>query len=113
MIEKIKVIKDFPMSNVCDISTDEKKEISVLTFAPSPKGGPECLWFYFKVKTYGIKRLKLILKYSNNMLGGGKPENIRPVIKFKSCEWERLSEPEIVNFEDGRKLVIWTLNIKK
>jgi len=108
--KKIEVIKDFPMSNVCDVEIEEKR-ISVLSFAPSPKGGPECLWFYFKVKTSGIKKIKLILKYSYNMLGGGKPENFRPVIKFGEKEWQRISEGNIIENEDGRKSVLWEVDI--
>lgn len=46
------------------------------------------------------------------MLGGNKPKNIRPVIKFKNEEWERLPEPEIANLEDGRTVVYWTIKVK-
>jgi hypothetical protein len=53
--KKIEIIKGFPMSNVCDVEI-ENKEIPILSFSPSPKGGPESLWFYFKVKTSGIKK---------------------------------------------------------
>ncbi|HOK56616.1 MAG TPA: hypothetical protein PKV21_02525 [bacterium] len=110
MKREIKIIKDFPMANVCDIEIEEK-EIPIISFSPSPKGGPECLWFYFKVKSKGIKKLKLILKNTGNMLGGDRPENLRPVIKFEKKDWERLSKPELIEFEDGRKHVSWNVNI--
>ncbi|MCM8785924.1 MAG: hypothetical protein NC827_01845 [Candidatus Omnitrophica bacterium] len=108
---KIEIIKNFSQSNVCNVEI-EYKDLPVLSFAPSPKGGPECLWFYFKVKVLNIKKIKIVLKHSYNMLGGGMPENLRPVIKFKNSEWIRLPQPEIINFDDGRKSVIWTLDIK-
>ncbi|MCM8767330.1 MAG: hypothetical protein NC816_00110 [Candidatus Omnitrophica bacterium] len=111
-MEKIEIIKDFPQSNVCDISI-EYSHLPVLSFSPSPKGGPECLWFYFKVKVSNIKKIKIVLKHSYNMLGGSMPENLRPVIKFKDDNWKRLPKPEIINFDDGRKSVIWVLDIKK
>ena len=108
--KKIEIIKDFPVSNVCDVEI-ENKEIPVLSFSPSPKGGPECLWFYFKVKTLGIKKIKLILKHSYNMLGGGKPENFRPVIKFGKNDWQRMSEGKIIENKDGRKFLLWDIDI--
>ncbi|MFN4227981.1 MAG: M14 family zinc carboxypeptidase [Candidatus Ratteibacteria bacterium] len=111
-MKKIEVIKNFPQSNVCDVSI-EYKDLPVLSFSPSPKGGPECLWFYFKVKVSNIKKIKIVLKHSYNMLGGGMPENLRPVIKFKGSKWKRLPKPEIINFDDGRKSVIWKIVIEK
>ena len=110
MEKEIEIIKDFSQGNVCDVSI-EKKDIPILSFSPSPKGGPECLWFYFKVKVSGIKKLKLALKHSYNMLEGGQPENFRPVIKFGSNDWERLSKPEIVTLNDGRKIAFWNIEI--
>jgi hypothetical protein len=45
------------------------------------------------------------------MLGGEKPENFRPVIKFGKNEWQRMSEGKIIENKDGRKFVLWDIDI--
>jgi len=105
----IKIISNFKSGNLCNVEIEKNDNFDIIKFAPSPKGGPESLWFYFKVIHNGRKKIKIILKHFYNTLGAKFPPLIRPVIK-KDGEWQRLPEPEIEMFPDGRYSIFWIIS---
>lgn len=81
-----------------------------VSFAAHPHGGPESLWFHFQIKldvgeTYS--QVKLVLKHTDNMLGGGQPENMRPVVRYTNADWQRLGKGQVETLPDGRRQVWW------
>jgi hypothetical protein len=109
----IKIDTNIPYGNACDISIDEYEETAEIGFAPDPHGGPECLWFCFQLIRKGsepIEKIKLVLKHSYNMLGGGNAAIMRPVIRYAEGDWLRLDKPIVKKLPDGRNLVSWTID---
>jgi hypothetical protein len=103
-----------PYGNACDVSISEADGLVDIGFAPDPHGGPECLWFCFRLEhdgsTDGITdKIRLVLKHAYNMLGGHRPERMRPVVRYAEGDWERLGAPQIVALPDGRSNVVWTI----
>src|SRR5690606_20360859 len=83
-----------------------------IAFAPDPHGGPETLWFNFRVLRAGGETpdtIELLLKHSYNMLGGHQPQNLRPAIRYAESDWQRLGAPGISETPDGRALVTWQI----
>lgn len=102
-----------PYGNASDIAVVERAKWSEISFAAHPHGGPEALWFCFRVAREnggGNRKIRLVLKHSSNMLGGGQPHNMRPVVRRAGEEWQRLGAPAIEELPDGRNLVCWELD---
>jgi len=69
------------------------------------------LWFCFRVLTgNSSKQVKIILKNVQNLLGGSKPENIRPVIRHINGKWQRLGAPQKTILQDGRTSASWLID---
>lgn len=109
----IKVHADVPFGNVCDVEVLESPDTTEVRFAADPHGGPECLWFCFRVERVAseAKRLKLTLKHGWSMLGLHKPRGVRPVVRPQDADWERLGEAEVEELPDGRRLISWTVEV--
>lgn len=110
-----KLDTNVPYGNACDVSITENAEMAEVSFAAHPHSGPECLWFCFRItqtarSAQASQKIKLVLKHSSNMLGGGEPINMRPVIRYAEGDWQRLGAPAIETLPDGRKLVAWIIN---
>jgi len=104
---------DMLYGNAGDVSITENKEATEVSFAADPHGGPECLWFCFRLKqvepvTRG--KVRLVLKHTYNMLGGGDPLAMRPVARYAAADWERLGVGTEEKLPDGRNLVSWLID---
>jgi hypothetical protein len=106
---------EIPYGNACDVATKVEDGVQEIAFAPDPHGGPEVLWFCFRVRrlegraTTDIQTLRLVLKHSDTMLGGHDPSTMRPVIRRDDGAWARLSEGAVRALGDGRVAVAWTV----
>jgi hypothetical protein len=92
--------------------------VTEVRFTPDPHGGPECLWFCFRVCRPHAGRgalggLRLVLECPETMLGGGKPADFRPVFRPAGADWERTGAPELIELPDGRRQAAWTLDVTK
>ena len=104
-----------PYGNACDISITESGGMTEISFASDPHGGPECLWFCFRLKQSASdakagQKVKLVLKHSYNMLGGGNPLNMRPVMRRDGADWVRLDAPTVEKLADGRNRAAWVVD---
>ncbi len=111
----VKVDTGIPYGNACDISVVEKGDVTEVSFAADPHGGPECLWFCFRLirnspATKSDGKIKLILKHFHNMLGWHEACNIRPVLKHAGGDWLRLGPGILEKLPDGRCRVVWIIN---
>ncbi len=116
---------DVPYGNACQVEVDASTDPATVAFAPDPHGGPEVLWFCFRVRriaqiahrtmTSGRvipapRKIRLVLKNPGTMLGGGKVEAMRPVAKYERGEWERLDPGRREELPDGRLIGAWTID---
>jgi len=54
-----------------------------------------------------------LMKNVQNILGGGTPENIRPVVSHGGGNWVRLGAPEVKILPDGRTTASWLVTPTK
>lgn len=124
---------DVPYGNACQIEVDAAlptgddpaSSTFTVAFAPDPHGGPEVLWFCFRVRriaqiahrtmTSGRvipapRKIRLVLKNPGTMLGGGMVEAMRPVAKYERGDWERLAAGTQEELPDGRLNGAWTID---
>jgi len=101
-------------ANVADAEVIKIDGKPCVAFAASAHGGTERLWFCFRIangkalqKTRGP--VMLLLKHCESMLGGGRPENIQPVIRFGQSDWQRLDPGKPAPTEDGRLGAWWQI----
>ena len=116
-----------PYGNACDITLNVSGNTLEVSFSPDPHGGPETLWFCFRLRRVGeattgdapqgetstgnLRAVRLVLKHSYNMLGGQDPLAIRPVIRYDDGEWSRLPEGQRLPQPDGRIEVGWHVEV--
>ena len=107
---------NIPYGNACDISITAADDLTEVRFAPDPHDGPECLWFCFRLVQEGAPlapdaRVRLVLKNPDNMLGGHRPQYMRPVVRWgDGDDWQRLGEGAIQELPDGRRSVSWLID---
>ena len=103
-----------PYGNACDIAVSETENACEISFAADPHGGPECLWFCFRVEdddaTPDYPEIRLTLKHAETMLGARQPGNMRPVIRRSGGDWERLAAGQVNAVPDGRLTVSWMID---
>jgi hypothetical protein len=105
-----------PYGNACDVSITTAEDITEVRFAPDPHGGPECLWFCFRLVQEEAPlspsaRVRLVLQNPDNMLGGNPPQSMRPVVRYGDGEdWQRLGQGSVQELPDGRRCVSWPVD---
>lgn len=107
------VLKRFAGANVRVLQIVQSSAPEVI-FTPDPHGGPEVLWFNFKLEDADPSpsvpdTLTLTLRYFRNLLGGGDPQYFRPLIRQQKNSWRRLSPPSVRSLADGQPLLSWTI----
>jgi hypothetical protein len=107
----VRVTTDMPYGNAGDISIKSCDDHHTVGFMPDPHGGPEALWFCFRVEQdlAGARLpLQIVLKNVDNLLGGGQaPERIRPVIRRRGADWGRLAAGKVIALPDDRRHIAW------
>jgi hypothetical protein len=124
----LSVDSDIPFGNVCDVTIVTVDGVPEIRFAPDPHGGPECLWFCFRLvaqpKTVSCAaggqegaplasnaKVRLTLQNPDNMLGGHQPQFMRPVVRYDGGEhWQRLGQAQVQELPDGRLYISWLVD---
>lgn len=108
---------DIPFGNACDVDVSFDGGVPVISVAADPHGGPETLWFCFRIEDDGPSpfsgQVRLVVKHMQNMLGGARPETFRPVMRVGEADWNRLGPGRRLDLPDGRWSGEWTLDIPK
>ncbi len=105
----IDVTTDFPGGNVCVLDVLPDMSVPEIHFTSSPAGGPEAMWFFFRIDpglNLPSKSILCVLHFIDNLLGGN-PEKFIPVFKTETGCWTRVETVESVETADGRPLVSW------
>lgn len=102
--------------NACDIVVRRGPEGATVEFAADPHGGPESLWFCFRLQddrdtAAPLGRIRLVLKHLENMLGGKSAEKIWPVVRLAQGDWQRLPAGTAEPLPDGRCCATWLLDV--
>jgi len=103
----LRVEPNVPCGNVCDVSVSEQGERAEVAFAAHPHGGPESLWFRFRVCGGAPNGIRLVLRHARTMLGADRPEALRPVVRSDGRDWCRLQPGTGEQFPDGRTDISW------
>jgi hypothetical protein len=105
-----------PYGNACDVSVTSRQDGWTVAFAADPHGGPETLWFGFRLRHEEgagtpIGKVRLMLKHFGNMLGGRRAEDLRPVARLAGGDWERMEAGCTESLPDGRTDASWTFEV--
>jgi len=103
----IRVDANVPYGNVCDASVTDWDGGTEVAFTAHPHGGPECLWFCFRLSGDATGAVRLVLKHMRTMLGGSVPEAVRPVVRPANGDWSRLGPGRGEEHPDGQLDVTW------
>jgi hypothetical protein len=113
--QTLRVRTDIPFGNACDVHISTDGHTPVISFAADPHGGPEALWFCFRIEDDATPSYcgpaRLVIKNMQNVLGGGQPTVFRPVARVGDGPWERLGPGERVEHADGRWSGQWRVDI--
>ncbi len=122
---RIAVSTDIPSGNAANVRVTDEAATTTVRFTPHPHGGPECLWFCFRMKhleTAGKENalndsspaqelLKVVLECPGNTLGGGQLAHFRPVFRLANQDWQRAEAPKIIQLADGRREAAWSFRM--
>lgn len=104
-----------PYGNGLLCGVEEKGGVLEVSVTPEAKNAPESLWFCFRLKFRGCgkaRKLRLIVKYLYNSLGGIPAETVNPVARPSSGgRWRRLPDGKTVALPDGRCDAVWEIGI--
>ncbi len=105
-----------PYGNACDVSVTQGSAGWTVAFAADPHGGPETLWFAFRLRREDgadlpIGSVNLVLRHFGNMLGKARAETIRPVFRLAGEDWDRFGVGCTETLPDGQPQATWTLDV--
>lgn len=105
---------DIPHGNGCLLGINYDKSTLYVDFSPEPRGGPEALWFCFRLERAGPKetpgeKVVIGLRHFVNLLGGSDPARVRPVIRSNGGDWERLPAGTLQTSPDGQVEAVWVI----
>ncbi len=101
-----------PYGNAFIHQVHQTPQVVEVQFSPAPHGGPETLWFCFRLRRDGQApaRTRIVLQNLQNLLGGGgNHSHIRPVIRTPRQDWHRLEPGAAAALPDGRVQLAWEL----
>jgi len=89
--------------------------VFAVAFAASAHGGPERLWFCFRLRNgKALQRtrgpMRLLLKHGESMLGWRGAEPVQPVIRYETGDWRRLPAGKPAPTPDGRAGAWWQID---
>lgn len=111
----LRVFTRIPYGNAAEITVDTSDEVPIVSFTPSPHGGPECLWFCFRLvetspETVKATKVKLVLKHFDNLLGAKEALACMPVCHHANQGWIRMKHGQEEVAPDGQRNVTWLLD---
>ncbi|MBI5724507.1 MAG: hypothetical protein HZA50_11150 [Planctomycetes bacterium] len=106
-----------PHGNIADPHIQTEGGKVHVAFSAHSHGGPECLWFCFRLKNKArhTRPIPVVLHLRNigNMLGlsPGNARHVRPVCRIGGGLWQRLDPPRPLVHPDGRCDILWQMNL--
>ena len=108
----LKVYTRFPGGNAVDVEVLEGGPTPEIRFASDPCGGPEALWFNFRLVETAPDparqtKVRLTWKHFDNVLGAAEPATCVPVCQPAGQAWMRLRQGDEARTPDGCRQVAW------
>ncbi len=110
MATGLKVRTDIPYGNACLVEVKRRDGVPEILFTSAPHGGPESLWFCFRVEAARkgrLGRIRIVLKHFKNLLGWGSPAVCSPVMRLGDGEWRRIGPGREETLPDGQVQGVW------
>ncbi|MDD4059333.1 MAG: hypothetical protein PHW08_01365 [Kiritimatiellae bacterium] len=109
MKDDVSVETNFPGGNACVLDVCERDGVPEVHFMPSPRGGPEAMWFHLRLlagSTCPAVRCRLHLP--DILLGGqSEPKGFAPVFRTECRDWTRVASVTPQARADGRPVYVW------
>lgn len=110
----IRVLNRFPGANVRVLTLRAEGADPEIVFAPDPHGGPDSLWFHFRVDDPSPPpsppaSVTLTLQFFDSLPDATDPGKLRPVTREPGKNWFRLKPPSVTRLPDGQQSLSWTL----
>jgi len=110
----LKATTHFPGGNAADIEILAGGPIPEVRFASDPCGGPEVMWFQFRLDETtpdpaSQTKIRLTWTYFDNVLGASESPDCIPVCLVPGQTWTRLKQGEETRTPDGRRQISWTI----
>lgn len=104
----------FPGGNAADVTIEENGPVPEIRFASDPCGGPEALWFCFRLEETNPdparhSKVRLVWNYVDTVLGAGEAPDCVPVCQSPGQPWVRLRQGEVVRAADGQRQLSWLI----
>ena len=108
----LKLNSRFPGGNAADVEIVETSPIPEVRFASDPCGGPEALWFCFRLEETAPDpgrhtKVRLVWNHFDNVLGAGDSPCCVPVCQVPGQPWTRLTQGQETRTPDGRRQLTW------
>lgn len=111
----IEITTDLPHGNACATEVvDVHGRPPQILFAADPHGGPESLWFCFRIVARDEalpRQVQLRWRFFHTCLGAQTPVNVNPVLRLRGGPWRRLpaGRPEVGL--DGQVCATWDISL--
>jgi hypothetical protein len=110
----LKVTTRFPGGNAADVEIVPGGTIPEVRFASDPCGGPEVLWFHFRLEEtapdpVSHTKVRVTWTYFDTVLGASESPTCLPVCLVAGQSWTRLKQGEETRTPDGRRQLSWSI----
>lgn len=110
----LKATAHFSGGNAADVEILTNGPVPEVRFASDPCGGPEVMWFHFRLEETtpdpaSHTKVKLTWMYFDNVLGASDSPDCIPVCLVPGQPWTRLKQGEETRTPDGRRQLSWTI----
>lgn len=105
--------KNIPFGNVCSYHVNFENAFPRVEFSADPCGGPEAMWFCFRLEgkeLKGNKKAQLVFKYFQNVLGGCSEPHLSIVYRTENSDWKRLGAGKAEIAADGQVSLVWNFD---
>lgn len=112
MTALLQVSTDIPAGNAVVLDVVLNGDVPAVHFTPSPRGGPEAIWFHFAITPSGAadrpKEIRCVMHLVDCLLGKRDGSaGFFPVYKTAEGAWTRVDEVETSRLDDGRPTASW------
>lgn len=105
------VSTDIPAGNAVVLEVRCDADPPQVHFTPSPRGGPEAIWFHFAITPDDAKaprEIHCVMHLVDCLLGGSDASvGFAPVFKTSKRDWTRVDAVETQSLDDGRPTATW------
>jgi len=110
----LKLLSRFPGGNAADVEILNNGPVSEVRFAADPCGGPEALWFHFRLEETVPEppretKVRITWLHFDNVLGAADSPTCLPVCQVHGQPWTRLKQGEETRTPDGRRQLSWLI----